>query len=106
MENHSKKSSDADFRYQLKDRIERFESPEDVFDLVRCLDYPPSSILDPTFRRDLEGFDSAKPIREQDPDPPPDRKALDAVVFDAIGLTDDELKEVYWAVTELVKQVG
>ena len=49
------------------------------------------------------GFDPAKPIREQEPEPLPDRKALDDVVFDAIGLTDDERKEVYWAVAELVK---
>ena len=60
MENHLKKSPDTDFRYQIKDRIERLESPEDVFDVFRCLDYPPSSILDPTFKRDLEGFDFAK----------------------------------------------
>jgi len=32
-----------------------------------------------------------------------DRKALDDVVFDALGLTEDERKEVYWAVAELVK---
>jgi len=49
------------------------------------------------------GFDPTKPIREQEPEPLPDRKALDDVVFDAIGLTDDERKEVYWAVAELVK---
>ena len=49
------------------------------------------------------GFDPSRPIREQEPNPLPDRKALDDVVFDAIGLTDDERKEVYWAVAELVK---
>ncbi|RZN36117.1 MAG: hypothetical protein EF813_07860 [Methanosarcinales archaeon] len=106
MENHSKKSSDADFRYQLKDRIDRLESHEDVFDLFRYLDYPPSYILNPTFKRDLTGFNSAKPIRKQGLDPLPDRKTLDDVVFDAIGLTDDVRKEVYWAVTELLKHSG
>ncbi|WP_353684049.1 hypothetical protein V4D30_09250 [Thermodesulfovibrio sp. 3907-1M] len=30
-------------------------------------------------------------------------KALDYIIFDALGLTDEERKEVYWAVTELVK---
>jgi hypothetical protein len=95
MENHSKKSSDADFRYQLKDRIERLKAPADVFDLFRYLDYPPSSVLDPTVKRDFEGFGSAKPIREQDPGPSPGRKTLDDMVFDAVGLTDDEQKEVY-----------
>lgn len=49
------------------------------------------------------GFDPSKPIREQKPNPLPDRKALDDVVFDALGLTKEERKEVYWAVAELVK---
>jgi len=49
------------------------------------------------------GLDSAKPIRDQEPNPLPDRKALDDVVFDALGLTDKERKEVYWATAELVK---
>jgi len=33
----------------------------------------------------------------------PDRKALDDIVFDILGLTEDERNEVYWAVCELVK---
>ncbi|MEM1875008.1 MAG: hypothetical protein QXP51_05400, partial [Candidatus Hadarchaeales archaeon] len=49
------------------------------------------------------GFDPEKPIREQEPAPLPDRKALDDLVFDALGLTEQERKEVYWAVAELVK---
>ncbi|MEO0219784.1 MAG: DNA methyltransferase [candidate division WOR-3 bacterium] len=49
------------------------------------------------------GFDPNKPIREQEPNPLPDRKALDDIVFDALGLTEEERKEVYWAVAELVK---
>jgi len=49
------------------------------------------------------GFDKNKPIREQEPNPLPDRKALDDIVFDALGLTKQERKEVYWAVAELVK---
>ena len=49
------------------------------------------------------GFDISKPIREQIPIPLPDRKALDDVVFDVLGLTEDERKEVYWATAELVK---
>ena len=49
------------------------------------------------------GFDSSKPIREQEPNPLPDRKALDDIVFDSLGLTEEERKEVYWAVAELVK---
>ncbi len=48
-------------------------------------------------------LDSDLPIRSQQPDPLPDRKALDDIVFDALGLTEDERKEVYWAVAELVK---
>ena len=49
------------------------------------------------------GFDPNKPIREQEPSPLPDRKALDDLVFDALGLTEEERREVYWAVAELVK---
>ncbi len=49
------------------------------------------------------GFDPKKPIREQEPNPLPDRKALDDIVFDALGLTEEDRKEVYWAVAELVK---
>ena len=50
------------------------------------------------------GFDPSRPIRQQEPNPLPDRKALDDVIFDALGLTEEERKEVYWAVAELVKQ--
>ncbi len=49
------------------------------------------------------GFDQTKPIREQQPDPLPDRKALDDIVFDVLGLTEGERKEVYWATAELIK---
>jgi len=49
------------------------------------------------------GFDPSKPIREQEPNPLPDRKELDDIVFDALGLTEEERKEVYWAVAELVQ---
>jgi hypothetical protein len=38
-----------------------------------------------------------------EPNPLPDRKVLDDIVFDALELTEDERKEVYWAVCELVK---
>ena len=50
------------------------------------------------------GIDPERPIREQNPKPVPDRKVLDDLIFDKIGLTDDERKEVYWSVCELVKQ--
>jgi hypothetical protein len=49
------------------------------------------------------GFDRALPIREQEPNPLPDRKALDDLIFDALNLTTDERREVYWAIGELVK---
>ncbi|MGB9795010.1 hypothetical protein [Caldisericum exile] len=31
------------------------------------------------------------------------RKALNEIIFDALGLTEEERKEVYWAVAKLVK---
>jgi len=50
------------------------------------------------------GLDPSKPIREQEPKPLPDRAELDKIIFDELGLTEEERKEVYWAVAELVKQ--
>ncbi|MFB6143732.1 MAG: hypothetical protein ABEJ98_00330, partial [Candidatus Nanohaloarchaea archaeon] len=49
------------------------------------------------------GIERNKPIREQEPSPLSDRKELDDIVFDALGLSEDERKEVYWSVAELVK---
>jgi len=50
------------------------------------------------------GFDRNLPIRNQQPNPLPDRKALDDIIFDELGLTRAERNEVYWSVAELVKQ--
>jgi len=50
------------------------------------------------------GFNSTIPIRTQQPQPLPDRKELDNIIFDELGLTIEERKEVYWAIAELVKQ--
>jgi len=50
------------------------------------------------------GINPDKPIREQEPKPLPDRAELDKIVFDELGLTKEERKEVYWSVCELVKQ--
>ncbi len=49
-------------------------------------------------------MDPNKPIREQEPKPLPDRAELDNIIFNELGLTQDERKEVYWSVCELVKQ--
>ena len=46
--------------------------------------------------------ESEKPIYEQEPDPLPDRAALDKVVFDALELSEEERKDVYRAVCQLV----
>lgn len=45
---------------------------------------------------------SKTPIEEQNPKPLPDRAELDKIVFDAIGLSEPERKEVYRAVCRLV----
>jgi hypothetical protein len=50
------------------------------------------------------GIDLLKPVREQEPKPLPDRAKLDEVIFDELGLTKEERKEVYWSVCELVRQ--
>lgn len=49
------------------------------------------------------GIDPSSPIRSQEPNPLSDRKELDDIIFDEIGLTEEERKEVYWSVCELVK---
>src|SRR3972149_9239345 len=49
------------------------------------------------------GINPNLPIRDQTPNLLPDRKALDDVIFDILGLTQDERNEVYWSVCELVK---
>lgn len=50
------------------------------------------------------GINPDKPIRDQEPKPLPDRAELDKIIFDELGLTKEERKEVYWSVCELVKQ--
>ncbi len=57
------------------------------------LDIFQESGIDPT---------SPIPIEEQEPQPLPDRKELDDVIFDALGLDAEERKEVYRAVCRLV----
>lgn len=49
------------------------------------------------------GINFKQPIRSQIPNPLPDRKELDDIVFDVLGLTEDERNEVYLSVCELVK---
>jgi len=49
------------------------------------------------------GISPTRPIREQTPHPLPDRRKLDDVIFNVLGLTEQERKEVYWSVCELVK---
>jgi len=48
-------------------------------------------------------IDKHKNIRSQKLNPLPDRKALDDIIFDALGLSQAEREEVYYAVCELVQ---
>jgi hypothetical protein len=48
-------------------------------------------------------FDKTKDIRSQTPNPLPDRKELDDIIFDELGLTPEERNEVYRSLAELVK---
>jgi hypothetical protein len=50
------------------------------------------------------GLSKSLPFRTQSPNPLPDRKALDDLIFDELGLSQEERNEVYWATAELVKQ--
>lgn len=49
------------------------------------------------------GINPQRQIRDQDSNPLSDRKVLDDIIFDILGLNKDERREVYWAVCELVK---
>mgnify|MGYP001114146968 CR=1 FL=1 len=49
------------------------------------------------------GFDSNKRIRSQMPNPLRDRKLLDDVAFEELGLSQEERNELYWAVAEMVQ---
>lgn len=49
------------------------------------------------------GIKLGQPICLQNPNPIPDRKVLDDIVLDVLGLLQEERKEGYWAVAELVK---
>jgi len=49
------------------------------------------------------GINPKSDIRTQNPNPLPDRKALDDTVFNSLGLSKDERNEVYWSLCELVK---
>jgi hypothetical protein len=70
-------------------------------DLIEKVDGISSRIIKNIFVE--YGINPARPIREQKPNPLSDRKALDDIVFDTLGLTETERNEVYWAVCELVK---
>jgi len=49
------------------------------------------------------GINPLKSIREQKPNPLPDRKKLDDIIFDILSLTTDERDEFYWSLCELVR---
>jgi len=49
------------------------------------------------------GFSLNKPIRIQKPKPLHDRGMLDDIIFNILNLTENERKEVYWSVCELVQ---
>ncbi|MGB7062367.1 MAG: DNA methyltransferase [Candidatus Zixiibacteriota bacterium] len=98
---------------ELEGRVNLGEGVLDtaVFESKKTMVVDPSVFQkNPTLAMEFEsvfeecGLDPNKPIREQEPRLMPDRKALDDVVFDVLGLTQEERKEVYWAVCELVKE--
>ncbi|MGB4847926.1 MAG: DNA methyltransferase [Saprospiraceae bacterium] len=66
--------------------------------------------IDLTIKREIKsifselGFVRGENIRSQVPNPLPDRKNLDDIIFNRLSLTEEERKEFYWATAELVKQ--
>ncbi|WP_414838307.1 Eco57I restriction-modification methylase domain-containing protein [Candidatus Nanosalina sp. VS9-1] len=81
-----------------------FPDPE----MIDSIDLQEDTIED-FFNREIKGIfeevglERGKPIREQEPEIKDDRKKVDDAVFDALGLSEGERKEVYWSVAELVK---
>lgn len=79
---------------------------------VKRLPVIESEIINVRYLKNIDGKDIFEecgidpklkiPIEEQEPKPLPDRAELDNIVFDALGLTADERKEVYRAVCRLV----
>lgn len=66
------------------------------------IEWPPRLEIKSIFIECGVNPESDIPISEQEPNPLPGRRALDDVVFDALGLTEEERKEVYRAVCQLV----
>ncbi len=89
----------------LKEDIYELEIPNPILFLLGSNESLYKEIMNREIKKVFTelGFDPNKPIHEQEPNPLPDRKALDDIVFDALGLTEEERKEVYWAVAELVQ---
>ncbi|MFX0098935.1 MAG: Eco57I restriction-modification methylase domain-containing protein [Candidatus Hodarchaeota archaeon] len=50
------------------------------------------------------GLDPELDLRSQEPNPLPDRNAIDSIIFDELGLTNGERKKVYWSTCESVKR--
>ena len=105
--------SNSDFRKKNKDYLFAIKESEDVYDLFKFLNYPKETIFDSSCVKKIKesftklakrevkgcfgemGIDPSKPIREQESKPLPDRVELDNIIFDELGLTKEERKEVY-----------
>jgi hypothetical protein len=63
------------------------------------------ALLDTTPKPIFEelGIDPDIPIRDQTPTPAPLRKEIDDLVFKELGLTQNEVNELYWSILELVQ---
>lgn len=71
-------------------------------DLIKCLKDFENREIGSAFSEC--GFNPKKPVREQEPKPLDDRAELDKILFDELNLSEEERKEVYWSMCELVKQ--
>lgn len=50
------------------------------------------------------GINPKKPFEKQNPVPTPERAELDNIFFEELDLNENEIREIYWSVCELVKQ--
>ncbi|MEW6068784.1 MAG: hypothetical protein AB1610_10900 [Nitrospirota bacterium] len=79
-----------------------FQAEEDLSRIYKAISRNIANKID-WLSQNIENINPARPLHEQKPNPLPDRKTLDDIVFNILGLTEDKRTEIYWAVCKLVK---
>ena len=118
--------SNSYLRKKIKDYLSSIKKSDDIYGLFKLLNYPKKAIFDPSYVTKIKEFSFASEERDKIKSiytvmsydklnvfliecnslakPLSGRAELDNIIFDELGLTKEERKEVYWAVCELVQQ--